>query len=247
MDHAEDHLQYELKRLMPELIDRRRRHSLEAFTVCQKLLGQTASAANSDDLSGLWRTLAAALRQLQDRRLLPADMQRHAQQWFVIAKDAEKALQEGQYELVQRYIDALSPSHAATVEQLFAAAQARFAASHSAAVVQSPVTTAIEVAEMEEGAVEQTVAATPTVVQPAVTIAGGVAEVEGAEHTCPEEGAKAPAPASQVSREYLRALGIPTRRINTWIREGVLLGGEPNIFERTSEVHRLITEFLNRC
>ncbi|MBK8265163.1 MAG: hypothetical protein IPK80_28015 [Nannocystis sp.] len=80
-----------------------------------------------------------------------------------------------------------------------------------------------------------------------MTIAIGVAEVEGVEHTCPEEGAKAPAPASQVSREYLRALGIPTRRINTWIREGVLRGGEPNIFERTSEVHRLITEFLNRC
>ncbi|MBK8266542.1 MAG: hypothetical protein IPK80_35105 [Nannocystis sp.] len=45
-----------------------------------------------------------------------------------------------------------------------------------------------------------------------------------------------------LSREYLRALGIPTRQINAWIRDGILT---PD-FERTPEVTRLITEFLDR-
>jgi uncharacterized membrane protein len=83
---------------------------LAAFTASQELLGQTASAANSDHLAGLWRNFAAALRQLQELILLPADVQLQAQQWLVIATDAEKALQERQYDIAQRYIDALAPA-----------------------------------------------------------------------------------------------------------------------------------------
>jgi hypothetical protein len=58
-------------------------------------------------------------------------------------------------------------------------------------------------------------------------------------------GAPEPLPSQRppLSREYLRALGIPTRQINAWIRDGILT---PDL-ERTPEITRLINEFLDRA
>lgn len=72
-------------------------------------------------------------------------------------------------------------------------------------------------------------------------------DLEGA---APEAAANAPVPPArqkEVGREHLRVLGLPTRTIDAWLREGVLLPTEQQaVYLRTDEANRRICEFLAR-
>lgn len=70
----------------------------------------------------------------------------------------------------------------------------------------------------------------------------------------PEPAAPEPSPAStppsqqlEVSREYLRVIGISARTIDTWLRSGVLRRTDrAGVYERTPAASQKITEFLAR-
>lgn len=56
-----------------------------------------------------------------------------------------------------------------------------------------------------------------------------------------------PSASPEVSRDYLRVLGLPTRTIDAWLREGVLRRtGRHGVYERTTEASRRISERLAR-
>lgn len=56
-----------------------------------------------------------------------------------------------------------------------------------------------------------------------------------------------PSQRTEVERGYLRVLGIPTRILDVWLREGLLRPlGRPDVYARTDELNRRIAEYLAR-
>lgn len=56
-----------------------------------------------------------------------------------------------------------------------------------------------------------------------------------------------PAKHVRVGREHLKVLGLPSRTIDAWLREGVLVKtDECQIYERTPEADRRIADMLAR-
>ncbi|HRI10790.1 MAG TPA: hypothetical protein PKW35_23385, partial [Nannocystaceae bacterium] len=63
-----------------------------------------------------------------------------------------------------------------------------------------------------------------------------------------DEGPRVPPSAlPEVRLEYLKILGIKKKKIDTWLREGLLLPTDrPDVYLRTPEANRLIAELLAR-